>query len=257
MEDIPQEISGELRNRIRAGLLKVHSKRLERTDRKTCLRESYDVYASILRDAGWPMTEILLKESIPAWVYQWAVAKEWLPRPSGHWVDARGNLPQFVPIPEAERRVPDRYKAYTRNALAGRVSHWQAEALVQDVVSLPRSIPEEGTTNAEGSTKVKEPKPKATGARRGPKPDYENPPRVAEIVARIAPDGDLTTNLYAICEALDNAAIPVPKIWRKRYPSWKSWQDGADEGPTRVKRTIKDNLKAAKQRKKNPPETLL
>jgi hypothetical protein len=196
---------------------------LERTDLKTCLRESYDVYARLLRDAGSPLTEILLTESIPAWVYQWAVAKEWFPCPSGYFVDGRGNPPQYVPTPEAERRVPDRYKAYTRNALESRISYWQAEALVQDVGCLPQLIPEEGTTNAEGSTEAAEPKPTVTSARRGPKPDYENPPRVAEIVARIAPDGDLHTNRYAICEALDKANIPFPKTWLKRDPPLESW----------------------------------
>jgi hypothetical protein len=261
MEDIPQEIQGDLRDRIRADLLRVHSKRLERADLKTCLRESYDVYARLLRDAGWPLTEILLTESIPAWVYQWGVAKKWFPCPSGHFVDGRGSLfegraLQYVPIPEAERKVPNRYKAFVRNAVAGRVSYWQAEASFPEVGPLPKSIPDEGTTIAECSGDGAEPKATAKGARRGPKPDYENPPFVAEIVARVAPDGDLHAHLNAICEALDNAEIPFPKTWPRRESHLKSWQDGALLEPPVAKRAIKDRLKVAKQLKNNPPEIL-
>ena len=255
MEDIPPEISGELRNRIRAGLLRVHAKRLERTDLKTCLRESYDVYARLLRDAGWPLTETLLTESLPAWVYQWGVTKKWFLCPSGHWVDGRGNPPQFVPIPEAERKVPNHFKASTRNALAGRISYWQAEALVPELSPLPKSIPDEGTTITEGSSDGAEPKATATGLRRGPKPDYKNPQLVAEVVARLAPNGDLHEKLDAICEALDKEDIPVPKTWPRRVEPLMSWQDGALEPPV-AKQAIKDRLKRAKRLKNNPPEIL-
>jgi hypothetical protein len=236
---------------------------LERTDLKTCLRESYDVYARLLRDAGWPLTEMLLTESLPAWVYQWGVAREWFPCPSGYFVPGRGNLfegqgilSQYVPIPEAERKVPDECKAAALKALASRVFYWQAEALVPEVAPLPKSIPDEGTTITEGSSDEAEPKPTATGPRRGPKPDYENPRLVAEIVARIAPAGDLRANLDDICEALDKAHIPSPKTWRRRDPPSKNWQDGAVLEPTLAKRAIEDRLKVAKRLKNSSPETL-
>jgi hypothetical protein len=196
MEDIPREISGELRKRIRAGLLRVHSKRLERTaDLKTCLRECYDVYATLLRDAGWPLTEMLLTEFLPAWVYQWGVAKEWFPYPPNYsgpkqvlgsyqivsieeWRDDPFEAPripsqfeasripsQHVPIPEPLLKVhsgcdraPDWYKEVTLKALASRISWWQAEVLDAAVVLLPKSIPEEGTTLTEGSSDDAEPK---------------------------------------------------------------------------------------------------
>jgi hypothetical protein len=249
MEDIPREISGELRTRIRAGLLKIHSKRLERTELKVCLRESYDVYASLLRDAGWPLTEMLLTECIPAWVYQWAVANKWFPCPTGYLIVGRGNVfegwipSQYVPISEAGRKVPDHLKAFSRNALAGRISYWQAEALVSEVGPLPKSIQDEVIAISEGSSDGAEPKPTATGAKRGPKPDYENPPRVAEIVARIAPDGDWRKKLDDICEALDKEDIPFPKTWPTRDPPLESWQDGITLEPTLVKKAIEYLLK--------------
>jgi hypothetical protein len=66
MADIPQEFSGDLLNSIRAGLLRVHSKHLDKVGLTECLKESYDVYAGLLQEAGWPLNETLLTESIPA-----------------------------------------------------------------------------------------------------------------------------------------------------------------------------------------------
>jgi hypothetical protein len=40
------------------------------------------------------------------------------------------------------------------------------------------------------------------GRKRGPKPDDKTALRVAEIVAREAPDGDWRSKLDAVCEAL-------------------------------------------------------
>jgi hypothetical protein len=243
MDDIPQEIPRELRNRILAGLLKIHSKRLEHTELKVCLWEGYDLFASLLHAAGWPLTEMLLTESIPSWLYDWAVAKKWFPYAPG-------------------RRITSHYapawpKEYVLKVLASRIAYWQAEALVTPVGSLPNSIPGEGTANAEGSSDGTKLKPTAAGRKRGPKPDYENARLVAEIVARIAPNGDIHANLYNICEALDQAGIPSPKKWRRRNSPLKNWQDGASDVPTLAKQAINDRLKVAKRLKNNPPEILL
>src|ERR1041385_3899171 len=144
MDDIPQEISGDLRNSIRAGLLRVHSKHLERAGLTECLREAYDVYAELFQRAGWPLTETLLTESIPAWVFQWGVAREWLPYPPLRYVRGKGNMLEgwiirsaYVRIPESELtmqfgcyKVTDWYKADVLKRLASRIAYWQAEALV-------------------------------------------------------------------------------------------------------------------------------
>ena len=54
MDEIPQEISDDLRNSIRAGLLRVHSKHLDQVSLTECLREASDVYAELVQRAGWP-----------------------------------------------------------------------------------------------------------------------------------------------------------------------------------------------------------
>lgn len=52
MDDIHQLFSGNLLNRVRAGLLCVHSKHLDRVSLTECLKESYDLYAGLLQEAS-------------------------------------------------------------------------------------------------------------------------------------------------------------------------------------------------------------
>jgi hypothetical protein len=92
------------------------------------------------------------------------------------------------------------------------------------------------------------------GRKRGPKPDHEAASRVAEIVARVAPDGDWRPKLDDICEALDEAQIPFPPRWRKRDRSCDGWA-AYDERANAVK-AIEYRLEIATQRKKTTPETL-
>jgi hypothetical protein len=92
------------------------------------------------------------------------------------------------------------------------------------------------------------------GRKRGPKSDHETASRVAEIVARVAPDGDWRPKLDDICEALDQAQIPYPPRWRRRDRSCDGWA-AYDERANAVK-AIEYRLELAKQRKKNTPETL-
>jgi hypothetical protein len=89
---------------------------------------------------------------------------------------------------------------------------------------------------------------------RGPKPDYENASRVAEIVARVATDGEWRGRLDDICQALDEAQIPFPARWRKRDRSCNGWA-AYDERANAVK-AIEYRLDIARQRKKTVPETL-
>ena len=92
------------------------------------------------------------------------------------------------------------------------------------------------------------------GRKRGPKSDHEATSRVAEIVARVAPDGDWRPKLDEICEALDEAQIPFPRRWRKRDRSCDGWA-AYDERANAIK-AIEYRLEIAKQRKKTTPETL-
>lgn len=92
------------------------------------------------------------------------------------------------------------------------------------------------------------------GRKRGPKSDHEAASRVAEIVARVAPDGDWRLKLDNICEALDEAQIPFPTRWRKRDRSCDGWA-AYDERANAVK-AIEYRLEIARQRKKATPETL-
>jgi len=92
------------------------------------------------------------------------------------------------------------------------------------------------------------------GRKRGPKPDHEAASRVAEVVARVAPDGDWRrSKVYDVCCALDAAQIPCPATWRKKVPSCV-WAD-YDERAHAVK-AIEYRLEIAKQRKRTAPETL-
>ena len=75
----------------------------------------------------------------------------------------------------------------------------------------------------------------AKGLKRGPKPDCEAASRVAEIVERVAPDGDWRSKLDEVCDALDEAKIPVPKRWRTKSPPWRMWCDGILERPVVIK----------------------
>jgi hypothetical protein len=142
MDDIPRGFSRDLLNRIRSGLLRVESKYCDGIDVNVCLKESYDVYAGRLQEAGRTLDETLLTESIPAWVFQWAVARNWLPYPplrprrNNTAPTDRKYISSHEPVPEDELTVPfgcykvtDWYKADVIKRLGSRISHWQAEAL--------------------------------------------------------------------------------------------------------------------------------
>jgi hypothetical protein len=88
--------------------------------------------------------------------------------------------------------------------------------------------------------------------KRGPTPDYETASRVAEIVARVAPDGDWRSKWGEICEALDDEKILFPQKWL-RARQCKCWSD-CIERPIVIK-AIEYRLKTANQRKKTTPET--
>jgi hypothetical protein len=151
-EGIPPEITGELRKTINAALLRVHSRHLAGRQYpgklQDSLGEAYDVYADSLGSAGWALTDTLLNESIPQWVFQWAVVKQWVRYPPLRPVQRpiianflegwylKNPPPPFQPIPEAELtvqfgvyKVTESYKARFIKLLASPIAYWQAEML--------------------------------------------------------------------------------------------------------------------------------
>jgi hypothetical protein len=255
MTELPQEISGDLRNSILAGLLHVQSGHLEGVGLTECLRKAYDVYAEAVQRAGWPLTESLLIESIPAWVFQWGVARGWLPYPPHRHVPGRGNplegrvIPSsFQPIPESELtvqfgcyKVTDWYKADVLKRLGSRIAHWQSEALVSRACIRATLKPaEQGDIGGTHPT----PEEGANGLRkRGPKPDHETARRIAEIVA---PYGDWRLKLDDVCESLDQAQIPFPRRWRKDK-SCRGWKDYTERA--NAVKAIEYRLEIVKQHK--------
>jgi hypothetical protein len=100
------------------------------------------------------------------------------------------------------------------------------------------------------------PIPTGRGRKRGPTPAYETATRMAEVVARIAPDGDWKKRLDEVCTALDTEEMPYPKTWPRRDVPLNNWEDGATLEPILAKKAIEYWLDVAKQRQKTAPETL-
>lgn len=101
-------------------------------------------------------------------------------------------------------------------------------------------------------------KSKGKGRKRGPTPDYATAARVAEIVARVAPDGDWRTKLDDILMALDDAKdIPTPKTWAPKH-GYRNWYAAAADDTARARHlaieAIKHHLKLTKEK---PTETIL
>jgi hypothetical protein len=134
----------DLCKRILARLLRIHSKQLESSKLDDCLRAAFDVYASEIKTDGHQLTDQLLKNRIPGWVFNWAVIKHWLPYPpmrqSRHsvtYLDSKPRRPMHEPVPESQLtemivayRIPDRYKRDIMKRVERRIAYWQAESLM-------------------------------------------------------------------------------------------------------------------------------
>jgi hypothetical protein len=143
--DLPANLPDVVRSRILAGLLRIHSKWLERSAKTdACFREAYDVYAASWRHGNRKLTDALLTEGIPAWVFHWAVTKKWIPYPAFRDLGPRAFVlgsnsvysPRFVEVPESERtaafgeyKIAPEERIEFLSILEGRVTHWRAEAL--------------------------------------------------------------------------------------------------------------------------------
>jgi hypothetical protein len=96
--------------------------------------------------------------------------------------------------------------------------------------------------------------PKSRGRKRGPKPDYETALRTAEIVARVAPDGDWRSRLDDIREVFDEEKMPPPAKWRRDDATCRDWLSQLDR--QKVIKVIEHRLGLAKRQPKPTSETL-
>ncbi len=260
-----------VQERTRAGLLGVHSKRLEGAKLEECLREAYDVCARELSGANEPIAEELLSESIPVIVFHAAVEHRWVPYPPVRWIPGGGNMlegwfrpSRYEPLQQSElTETFGRYKVnpgYTdafKRHLESRITYWRAEAVRR---AADHAFPRANQAGANESRRMEAgpaanaAKSNGKGRKRGPKPDDKGAALVAEIVAQVAPDGDWRSKVDDICEALDVARVPFPRRWWRRDRSCSGWAD-YDERANAVK-AIEYRLEIAKQRKKATPETL-
>ena len=138
--------------------------------------------------------------------------------------------------------------------LSERLHLWRAEAYRRMGDTEPPPI--EAVPGAPGTQPAAISVTAVTSKKRGPKPDHETALRVTEIIKAVAPDGDWKDKLEEICSALDKAELPYPKTWPRRDLPLNNWEDGAMIEPALAKKAIEHLLKIARQRKKNPPETL-
>jgi len=76
--------------------------------------------------------------------------------------------------------------------------------------------------------------------------------KVAEVVARVAPDGNWRQKLDDVCETLDEA-VSIPKVWRTKDKCCRTWSDQLDRG-LKVK-AIEYRLRSANVLKKTTPGT--
>jgi len=125
-------------------LLRIHhDEDPENETTATCLNEAFRVIAQALSDTGEVLTESLLREKIPAWVYQWAVARDWLeyPPPWPRWrtPSVRKNISGLEPI--LERELNDREPIPERELNVRFGVYWVSEAWKWSVVHvLERTI---------------------------------------------------------------------------------------------------------------------
>ncbi len=80
----------------------------------------------------------------------------------------------------------------------------------------------------------------------GPKPDIDTAHRIRETVEAVTNREQLNSKLNEVCEALDEAEIPVPKTWKARKPPIRDWSDASGIEPELAKKAILYRLKVGK-----------
>jgi hypothetical protein len=142
-----QPLSDALQRRIRAGMLRVHSKRLASTKLWDCLNDAYDECAGAFDEAGEALTDELLTERVPAMVFDAALEHKWGLNP---WHRPRGraivgsfltggyNPARYEQVPQLEltetfggHKVTKGYRKSFNRKLGSRIAYWQAKALTR------------------------------------------------------------------------------------------------------------------------------
>src|SRR5262245_11578102 len=79
MGDLPTDLPAHLVKTVLRGLLYMQSDWLAKKAKwPQCICSAYGVFATALRDDGTPLSESCLRELIPSWVLEWALAKKWI-----------------------------------------------------------------------------------------------------------------------------------------------------------------------------------
>jgi hypothetical protein len=277
----------EIQERIGEGLFRVEVKRLEGAKFADCIRDAYYAYASQFYGAGLPLTNELLTEIIPRKVFDAAVQHNWVATDSnrvvGEFPEGCGHdrHPGSESVTEQElpevfglHKVPAGYGTRFKGLLESRIAFWRDRASAR---ASGGTLPDPAPTVVETAPAPTEPvavsgaadeapplvapatvaMSKSRGRKRGPKPDYKTAVRVAEIVERVAPNGDWRSKVDDILGELDDARIPTPKTWqpKHRYRNWYAAvaADTAGRGRHMAVEAISYRLKLAKER---PPETI-
>ena len=134
IDGLPPNLPQPLLRTISAGLLKIHSRKLEGEEVHSCLQEAYDVFAKAFQEGGCALSEDLLIESIPGWILRWAAVKRWWPLLYKHeHVDSPSPSgdPTFNSV-LGPYRVSASAKQDILNRLASRIAYWQGEALLAE-----------------------------------------------------------------------------------------------------------------------------
>ena len=237
INELSPKLPLHLTNVIRAGLLRIHSKKVRGAELNLCLDEAYDVFATALKSEN--LTEQVLLETIPAWVLRWAVRRQWLTTP---WLllELAAESPPSSLVVFGDCRTGEGAKSEILRHLASRIAHWEAEALEHAANQAAR--PGQAAAGnlesvAPGSDSAKPTRPK-----HGPPPD----PRsweVAEAVQTFSPNWK--DHLDDICEQLDDLKIPISPKWAEWKPKPNSWARAAEYGPDKVEKVIEQRLKMA------------
>ena len=92
--------------------------------------------------------------------------------------------------------------------------------------------------------------PSSRRRRPGPTQDLENQLKVVEITSRFGEAWDTENNLFEVCQALEDAGVPVPpKWWSRKEVKAQTWKTALRNNPKAVKTAIRDRIKAVRRAK--------
>jgi hypothetical protein len=89
-------------------------------------------------------------------------------------------------------------------------------------------------------------KPQKVVRKPGPPADTDNHLKAARIVSSYGEAWDTEGNLYCVCQALDDAGVPVPtRWWMRKDVKAQTWTTALRNNSRAVKTAIRDRLRAA------------